>query len=216
MSKEAFELMDLALTHSSWVAEHGGQHNERLEFLGDAVLKLLTAEYLYVRRPAKGEGSLSQMLHQLVQNPNLASLARSLDLGAALKLGRGEEKSGGRERESILADSFEAMLAVVYLADGLEAARGVVEHHFNGALPRIERTRHPISELQEWTQEAFQTLPTYTCVDKSGPDHAPTFSYRVSLGERELAVGSGMSKAAAKTAAAREALEARSSERLDT
>jgi len=209
MSTDPFALMQQALTHSSWVAENGGQHNERLEFLGDAVLKLLTAEFLYARRPGKGEGSLSQMLHQLVQNPNLARLARELDLGASLRLGRGEENTGGRNRESMLADAFEAMLAVVYLSEGLEGARKVVVHHFSGDLPRVETIRHPISELQEWTQEVYQVLPTYTFLEKRGPDHAPTFAYRVSLGDRELAVGEGTSKATAKRAAARGALQAR-------
>ena len=127
---ERFALLQQALTHSSWAAEHGGEDNERLEFLGDAVLKLLTVEYLYARRPGQGEGSLSRMLHQMVENGNLARIARELGLGSALRLGRGEERSGGRTKPSILADAFEALLAVVYLTEGLDDARHVVEHIF--------------------------------------------------------------------------------------
>ena len=213
MSTDPFALIEQALTHTSWVAEHGGQDNERLEFLGDAVLKLVTVEFLYERRPGKGEGTLSQMLHQLVQNPNLSRLARSLDLGQSLRLGRGEEASGGRDRDSILADAFEAMFAVVYLTEGLEGARRVVEHHFAGELPRVESTRHPINALQEWTQATFQVLPTYTCTGKTGPDHSPTYAYRVHVGDEVLADGEGPSKAAAKTAAARAALAASAASR---
>ncbi len=206
--QEHWSLLQQAVTHSSWAAENGGEDNERLEFLGDAVLKLLTAEYLYLRRPNRGEGSMSQMLHQMVENGNLARLARSLGLGSAIRLGKGEELSGGRDRESILADSFEALLAVVYLTQGLDGAREVVEHLFDGELPRVESSRHPVSALQEWTQRVFQVLPSYECVDKRGPEHAPTFVFRVSVGDRELAMGEGTSKSTAKANAARHALEA--------
>ncbi|HCH65248.1 MAG: ribonuclease III [Deltaproteobacteria bacterium] len=196
-----------ALTHSSWAAENGGEDNERLEFLGDAVLKLLTVEYLYERRPGRGEGSLSRMLHQMVENGNLARIARGLGLGAALRLGRGEERSGGRNKDSILADAFEAMLAVVYLTEGIDSARMVVEHVFAGDLPRVEHAHHPISALQEWTQSHHQALPTYSCIERRGPDHAPTFVFQVALGEWVLATGEGTSKAAAKSAAALRAVE---------
>jgi ribonuclease-3 len=208
-TRECFALLEQALTHSSWAGENGGEDNERLEFLGDAVLKLLTAEFLYARRPGRGEGSLSRMLHQLVENGNLARIARDLGLGTALRLGRGEARSGGQDKESLLADAFEALLAVVYLTEGLEAARQVVEHVFAGELPRIEASHHPISELQEWTQLHHRELPTYACVEKRGPDHAPTFVFQVSLGANVLAVGEGTSKASAKASAARRALEAR-------
>ena len=207
-----FALLQQALTHSSWAGENGGEDNERLEFLGDAVLKLLTADFLYRRRPGRGEGSLSRMLHQMVENGNLARIAREMGLGTALRLGRGEARSGGQDKDSLLADAFEALLAVVYLTEGLDAARQVVEHDFAGDLPRIEESHHPISELQEWTQLHHQQLPTYACIDKRGPDHAPTFVFQVSLGDAVLALGEGSSKATAKAAAARQALATRSEE----
>ena len=165
-SRRGLKLVEQALTHKSWAVENGGSHNERLEFLGDAVLKLRAVEYLFEQRPEHTEGKLSQMLHQLVQNPNLARLSRELDLGAALRLGRGEARTGGRERESILANTFEALLAVVYLSDGLEGARKVVRHAFAGELPRVEAVRHPVSELQEHTQANTGALPDYAVVDR--------------------------------------------------
>ena len=204
---DPMELVVQALTHSSWAAENGGSDNERLEFLGDAVLKLLTVEYLYARRPGEGEGSLSRMLHLLVENGNLARIARGMGLGAALRLGRGEEQTGGRNKDSILADAFEALLAVVYLTEGIDTARQVVEHAFAGDLPRVEHAQHPISALQEWTQREHEALPVYACVERRGPDHAPTFVFQVSLGEWVLAVGEGSSKAAAKAAAAAQAIQ---------
>ena len=199
-------LIDQALTHKSWAVEHGGTHNERLEFLGDAVLKLLAVEFLFEQRPEDTEGKLSRMLHQLVQNPNLARLSRELDLGEALRLGRGEERTGGRQRESILANTFEALLAVVYLTEGLDGARRVVRHAFEGELPRVEHTRHPVSELQEHTQARAGVLPVYTIVDRTGPDHSPTFHVEVSLNSDLLATGQGPSKPAAKAQAASAAL----------
>lgn len=205
---DGLALLDEALTHRSWAAENGGKDNERLEFLGDAVLKLLTVEYLYERRPGKQEGSLSRMLHQLIQNPNLARLARELGLGHAVRLGRGEAQTGGHDKDSILADTFEALLAVVYLTEGLEGARVVVEHLFAGELPKVESVRHPISALQERTQDTHQLLPSYSLTGRRGPDHAPTFTYAVALGDVHLADGEGTSKSAAKTAAARAALVA--------
>jgi ribonuclease-3 len=200
-------LIDQALTHKSWAVEHGGPHNERLEFLGDAVLKLLAVEFLYEQRPEHTEGKLSGMLHQLVQNPNLARLSRELGLGAALRLGRGEERTGGRERESILANTFEALLAVVYLSDGLDGARRVVRHAYAGELPRVEHLRHPVNELQEHTQAQAGVLPDYAVVGRTGSDHSPTFHVEISLNGTLLAKGEGSSKPTAKAAAAAAALK---------
>jgi len=206
--REGLALIDQALTHKSWAVEHGGPHNERLEFLGDAVLKLLAVEFLFEQRPEDTEGKLSRMLHQLVQNPNLARLSQELKLGQALRLGRGEERSGGRERESILANTFEALLAVVYLTEGLDGARRVVRHAIQDDLPRIEHTRHPVSELQEHTQASVGVLPDYAIVGRSGPDHSPTFHVEVSLQGALLAKGQGPSKPTAKADAAAKALVA--------
>ncbi len=200
-------LFRTALTHKSWSAERGGPHNERLEFLGDAVLKLLVAELLHERRPTSGEGTMSQMLHQLVENPNLARVSRKIGLGDALRLGKGEEATGGRFRESILADAFEAMLAVVYLIEGLEGAREVVLAHMYADLPRVESRRHPVSRLQEWSQAAHGVLPVYQEEGRTGPDHQPVFAMLVSVNDAVLARGTGSSKASAKASAAEEALK---------
>ena len=209
---QGLALIDQALTHKSWAVEHGGGHNERLEFLGDAVLKLLAVEFLYEQRPEHTEGKLSAMLHQLVQNPNLARLSRELGLGAALRLGRGEERTGGRQRESILANTFEALLAVVYLSEGLDGARRVVRHAYADELPRVENLRHPVNELQEHTQAHDGVLPDYAVVGRTGTDHSPTFHVDVSLNGTLLARGTGSSKPAAKAAAAAAALERLQSE----
>lgn len=205
---DAFALLQTALTHKSWAVEHGGDHNERLEFLGDAVLKMVTAELLYDKRPGRDEGSLSQMLHQLVNNDNLARIGRQLGLARGLRLGRGEQQQGGRQRDGIIADTFEALLGVVYLVEGTDGARRVVHHWMGGDLPRAETSRNPISALQELTQQRYKDTPTYDIVGRAGPDHATTFRVAVTVQGEVLATGEGSSIKRARASAAAAALNA--------
>jgi ribonuclease-3 len=210
-------LLLLALTHKSYANENpldAPADNERLEFLGDAVLDLLVSDLLYVRFPDMTEGSLSKLRASLVAETSLAPLASELDLGAELRMGRGEDSSGGRAKPSLLSDAFEAVVAAVYLdsrADrGLAAIHDVIERLI---APRIERALDSAAvfdfktELQEWAQKRYKEPVVYRIVSEGGPDHEKTFAAAALLRERELGRGSGRSKKLAEQAAARAALE---------
>ncbi|HEY8448847.1 MAG TPA: ribonuclease III [Bacillota bacterium] len=207
-------LFELALTHPSFAheARDDGAHNERLEFLGDAVLDLIVAEVLYRRHPDLPEGDLSRLRAAVVCAPTLARIARRLGLGEHLRLGQGEEASGGRNRTSVLANALEAFLGALYLSEGLEAARAFVDRHFAGELEDAAAGRLVEdfkTRLQEITQERFGTEPEYRVVREEGPDHAKTFHVQVRLRDEVLGAGSGRNKKEAEQEAARDALRRR-------
>jgi len=205
-------LLRLALTHPSVAHESGGpaEHNQRLEFLGDAVLQLVLTRELYEKFPAFDEGPLTKARAKLVNRRTLAEHARVLGLGAHLILGRGEETHGGRERPSTLADAFEALLGAIFLDGGFDTAREFILREFGGAfskvsvLPTIE---NPKGELQELLQARSPEAPEYRVVSATGPDHDRVFECTVRHGGVELARGSGKSKKAAESDAALAALK---------
>ena len=197
-----------ALTHRS----ARGRHNERLEFLGDAVLALVVADALYRRHPKLAEGDLSRLRAALVCGTSLAEIGAELDLGALLVLGGGELKSGGHRRGSTLGDAVEALIGAVYLDAGFEAARATVLALFAARLesaPDLEALKDPKTRLQEWLQGRGHPLPVYTVIDERGEPHQRTF--RVSCACAEPVVvreGEGHSRRAAEQAAAEQVLAA--------
>ena len=205
------ELLQLALTHPSVAHEQGlpVQTNQRLEFLGDAVLQLVLTRELYDKFPAFGEGPLTKGRAKLVNRRTLAEHARRLGLGTYLILSRGEELHGGRERLSGLADTFEALLGAIFLDGGFEAARDFILRQFHGefgelsALPILE---NPKGELQELLQSVSTEAPQYSVVSATGPDHDRLFECTVLHRGVELARGRGKSKKAAESEAALVAL----------
>jgi ribonuclease-3 len=221
------ELLDHALTHSSAVPELRGNqndssslkvaglagspaNNERLEFLGDAVLELLTSEYLLNAFPEWSEGQLSKSRARLVNAHSLETAARRLQLGDHLRLGRGEEKTGGRNKQTLLADAFEAVLAAVYLDAGLTVAREVLrrtlfEQALDGGDERIDESDRK-SALQELLQARGQTPAEYRVAAESGPDHQKTFEIEVWVNGGRLASAQGSTKKEAEQRAARKAL----------
>lgn len=204
-------LLRLALTHPSIAHEQGSpvQTNQRLEFLGDAVLQLLLTRELYDRYPDLGEGSLTKARARLVNRRSLAEHGRELGLGQYLLLSRGEDMHGGRDRPSALADTFEAVLGSIFLDGGLDAATQFVSRQFSSSLAGIvsEGTvDNPKGELQELLQSSSQHSPDYRIVSISGPDHDRLFECTVEHGGCELARGQGKSKKAAESAAALAAL----------
>lgn len=199
-----------AFTHKSYSNEAPGHppYNERLEYLGDAVLGMLIAEALMQRHTALPEGELSRLRASLVNARSLAELGVELDLGAALRLGKGETRSGGRRKETLIADAYEAMIAAVYLDLGLDAARAVVHRHFAARLPRTTPRlddRDFKTRVQELIQRDTGRPPVYTVVEATGPDHARAYRVEVRAGDRLLGEGEGRSKKRAERAAAREA-----------
>jgi ribonuclease III len=205
-------LLRLALTHPSVAHESGTAtaHNQRLEFLGDAVLGLVLTEKLYEAFPGFDEGPLTKARAKLVNRQALAGRARSLGLGEHLILSRGEVSSGGRERSSALADAYEALLGAIFLDGGFAAAREFILKEFDGAFDEL--TAHPLienpkGELQELLQSRSAHAPEYRTVQISGSDHDPLFECAVFHDSAELARGQGKSKKAAESAAALVALE---------
>jgi ribonuclease-3 len=203
------DLLRQALTHKSAQQEIGLPSNERLEFLGDAVLGLTVAAHLYRAHPDLAEGELTKLKAVAVSESVLAKVASELDLGRYLILSRGEEQSGGRKRVSILADGLEAVFAAVYLDRGMAIARRLILGLLEERLHQIERAEHELDHktlLQEKIQELHRTPPTYRLVDQSGPDHDRTFVAEVRVAGQVLGRGVGKSKKAAEQAAARQAL----------
>jgi ribonuclease-3 len=205
------QLLIEALTHRSYL--HGrneaGKDNERLEFLGDSVIELAVSHLLLRRFPCMDEGGLSKTRALLVKEATLASLARRVRLGKALRLGRGEEETGGREKDSILAGGLEALVAAVYLDSGYAEALRVIEglyalllEEMNGELKDQDfKTR-----LQEYMQKHLDTTPRYIVTDEEGPDHAKTFGVVITIGGKAYGSGRGKSKKEAEQRAAEEAL----------
>ncbi len=201
-------LLAEALTHSSYANEHGLGRiacNERLEFLGDTVLSTITAEYLFAITPELPEGELTKRRAALVCEGALARFATELGLGDFLMLGRGEEKGGGRQRPSILADCFEAVVAAVYLDGGMPKARELVLR-FIVSDDVAGDARDYKTELQEIVQQNPEERLRYVLTDESGPDHDKLFTFEVHLNSNVIGRGSGRSKKQAEQAAAREAL----------
>lgn len=205
-------LLRLALTHPSVAHEQGGpaQQNQRLEFLGDAVLQLVLTRELYEKFPAFDEGPLTKARAKLVNRRSLAVRGRTLGLGEHLILSRGEEMHGGRERPSALADAFEAVLGAIFLDGGFEAARQFVLREFRKVLDELTVTPildNPKGELQELLQAKSPEAPQYQVVSITGPDHDRVFECTVHHGGVELAHGWGKSKKAAESEAALAALK---------
>jgi ribonuclease-3 len=209
-------LLTEALTHKSHVNERKSQdrkHNERLEFLGDAVLSLIITEYLATLFPQLSEGALSKLKAKLVSETSLASAARRLNLGAHLQLGRGEEVSKGREKSSLLADALEAVIAAVYLDGGLKASRDFTLDALADELHLIEsQLARPGGDdyktrFQEWCQKRYETLPRYVTVRESGPDHCKVFEVELQVDGKVVGTGQGHSKKEAEQLAAHQALD---------
>lgn len=207
-------LLQEALSHSSYANEHRGGHlrsNERLEFLGDAVLGFVTAEYLFARHPEAPEGDLTRIRAALVCEQSLYEAAQRLDLGRYLMLGRGEETGGGRTRTSILADATEAVFAAVYLDGGIEAARPLIHRCLLDAQRESvveEKRRDYKTALQELVQRQADQVLSYRMAGEQGPDHDKTFQAEVLLNGTAVGSGSGHSKKEAEQAAAKAALSA--------
>lgn len=205
-----------ALTHKSYVNERRDadrKHNERLEFLGDAVLSLIVSDYLASRYPELSEGALSKLKAKLVSESPLANAARRLDLGAYLQLGRGEELSNGRDKASLLADALEAVIAAVYLDGGFEASRDFTIDVLKDGLCRIELLQTKPggddykTRFQEWCQKRYEVLPRYVIVRETGPDHHKFFEVEVHVNDKVCGIGQGHSKKEAEQEAAQRALE---------
>ncbi|HET7824107.1 MAG TPA: ribonuclease III, partial [Anaeromyxobacter sp.] len=204
-----------ALTHKSYVNEHrdeeGLQDNERLEFLGDAVIDLAVSHRLMERFPGAREGDLSTMRAAVVDEQGLAEMARALSLGELLRLGRGEELTGGRQKSSLLADAMEAVVAAVYLAGGLEAVLGLVDRFLGEAFERASAgtlDRDYKTQLQELAQSRLRATPRYRVIAEHGPDHSKTFEVETDLRGDVVGRGAGRSKKDAEQAAAKLALDA--------
>jgi ribonuclease-3 len=205
-------LLSRAMTHRSYLNENPAgtlEDNERLEFLGDAVLDFVVGAYLYHHFPEMDEGELTSLRAALVRAKTLARFARQLDLGRFLLLGYGEAESGGRERIPILCATFEAVVGALYLDQGLEKVQALVEQFIGPALVEIMAEslhKDAKSEFQVWAQARYNMTPHYEVVDSSGPDHAKTFTVQVLVGDTMWGEGSGRSKQLAAQAAATMAL----------
>jgi ribonuclease-3 len=209
LSFSNFSLLTRALTHRSYANEHqdGSEDNERLEYLGDAVIDLIAAEWAYRHFPELPEGDLTKIRSHLVRNENLARFSQQIDLGGALRLGRGERTTGGSHRESVLGSAFEALLGAIYLDSNFEKVKSFV-------LPFIEPYKETILEVlsdpKSTFQEQVQALKlgpiAYHVVSTSGPDHARMYEVEVEINGEVKGRGSGTSKALAEREAARDAL----------
>ncbi len=206
------DLLVESLRHSSFVNEHPEmdiQDNERLEFLGDAVLNLVVGHILMQRYPDLKEGDLSRMRANLVNESQLASIARKMDLGSHILLGKGEVQSKGREKKSILANTYEAVIAAVYLDGGFDAVFRIIDGAFSSLMDFVARpsANHDYkSQIQELVQLKYQKIPDYTVVHESGPDHDKTFHVQLKIEEIQTK-GVAKSKKAAEQDAARKGLE---------
>ena len=206
-------LLLTALTHSSYANERhedGLPCYERLEFLGDSILGLVTADFLYHHEPPLPEGSMTRLRAELVCEQALHKVALELDIAPHMRLGRGEEHTGGRQRPSVLADMVEAIIAALYLDSGMEEAqRFVLEKVLRDAeISEMHRTKDYKTELQELVQRKPNQHIVYELIGESGPDHNKTFSFRVSINGKAAGEGSGRTKKEAEQMAARRALEA--------
>lgn len=201
------DLLIRAVTHAS-ISTATRPDNQRLEFLGDRVLGLVMAEALLAADKGATEGQLAPRFNALVRKETCADVARQIDLGAVLKLGRSETMSGGRRKEALLGDAMEAVIAAVYLDAGFEAARNMVLRLWGSRIDTVKAdARDAKTALQEWAQARGQTPPTYKELARKGPDHAPVFTIEVRLISGECAAADANSKRAAEQSAARALLD---------
>ena len=212
MSFSNLHILVRALTHRSYVNENSSavEDNERMEFLGDAVLDFVVGAWVYNHFPEMQEGDLTRMRSALVRTDTLADFARTLDLGPALRLGRGELASGGRERDNLLCATFEAIIGALYLDAGIPAVSDFMEPLLAGASIKVisqVELYDPKSTLQEWAQSNKLGTPRYVTIDSSGPDHAKIFTVEVQVDGKIYGQGAGSSKQAAAQMAAHAALE---------
>ena len=205
-------LLERSLTHSSRAHEKGtpGADSESLEFLGDAVLSLVVSRMLFTRMGASQVGDLARARAHLVSETNLAIKARALNLGDHLRLGRGEERGGGRKKESLLADVYEAVLGAVFLDGGLAAAEALIERDFTEQVAMLGSAEGAVQDFKTDLQEALQAVglpvPKYRVASESGPDHRKSFRVEVIVSGRVIARGTGSSKKAAEQQAAKKAI----------
>ncbi|MGB2814574.1 MAG: ribonuclease III [Dehalococcoidales bacterium] len=206
-------LLEQALIHSSYLNEYPGTvpaSNERLEFLGDAVLGFIVAEKLYQNSPGLAEGEMTRIRSALVRGETLAQIARSLKLGDYLYLGKGEEAGGGRQKPANLSGALEAVIAAIYLDRGLAVTRKLVLGWLAGELQEVVGRGKGVdykSKLQEMIQSEYHSSPSYRTIQSAGPDHDKLFTVEVMIGDKVLGRGAGKSKKLAETKAARDALE---------
>ena len=204
------ELLERALTHKSYANENRvPYHNERMEFLGDAILNLVVSEYLMKTCPDSTEGDLSRLRAAVVSEPALAAIAREIGLGSYILLGRGEEQTGGRNKGSLLANCLEALIASIYLDTGKESADAFVIRFFENIIQKTCTSRGTLdhkTELQELCQERLKQLPEYKVVSESGPDHQKQFEVEVWIKGQVSGRGIGRSKKEAEQRAAKEAI----------
>jgi ribonuclease-3 len=205
-------LLTRALTHRSYINEHheAVEDNERLEFLGDAILDFVTGAWLYNRFPEMAEGALTRLRAALVGNQQLAEFARQIGLNIYMRLGRGEDESGGRDRSALLGSTFEALVGALFLDQGIPSVRNYVEPMLENAIRQImadHKEHDPKSLLQEWAQSQGYGPPSYQTISTSGPDHDKTFEVVVIINTLIYGQGHGNSKRSAAMAAAKSALD---------
>lgn len=206
------ELLLLALTHRSYVNEHRDvhEHNERLEFLGDAVLELITSDYLFKTYPDRPEGDLTSFRAALVRTESLAESAKEIGVGENMRLSKGEEDTGGRTKNYLLANALEAIIGAIYLDQGYESARDFVTIHLLKKLTDIVENRLDIdckTKIQEIAQAKYKVTPSYEVVEEKGPDHEKEFTVIVKINEKEIGRGIGASKQKAEENAACSGIE---------
>ena len=206
-------LLDNALTHRSYLNEHREialQNNERIEFLGDAVLELLISTYLYTKYPEKPEGELTNIRAAVVRTESLAEESRNLGLGAHLRMSKGEKESGGSDKDYLLANTFEAVLGAIYQDQGLDVCRDYIERTLLRKVDRIVENNlfiDPKTQAQEIIQATFKVTPIYEVVKQEGPDHDKIFTVALKINNKEIAVGTGSSKQKAEENAAKATVE---------
>ena len=205
------KLFDLALTHRSWVNEHKTEKktNERMEFLGDAILEFVISENLYNKFPNKEEGFLTALRANLVNTVNLSKVAKKLGVGNLIKLSKGEEETGGRNNPSLLADTMEAIIGAIFIDGGIEKAKSFIEENILNNIEEIisKPLKDAKSRLQEAVQARGYPTPKYMVVEESGPDHAKTFIVEVRINGKNLSKGRGKNKSEAEQKAAEKALK---------
>jgi len=203
-------LLQHALRHSSFTNEHSlakKECNERLEFLGDAVLELVSSDFIFIEYPEMPEGKLTRLRASLVCEPSLAFDARAFGLQDFIMLGKGEESTGGRNKDSVIADACEALIGAIYQDGGIEPAREFILKHILNDHTEKQSFKDSKSSLQETSQRLFQKTPVYELTGEEGPAHDKVFTSRVLIGGEVYGTGSGRTKKAAEQNASREALE---------